>query len=127
MSHASFLCGDPSVFDPAESALVPFDSAEDAWFWCVRASEAIHAGARSGSPINSDWGSRYRPCEAVDVQNVVLRLSRRHILNPHHVRVLSLYGKRRLRPPFASHARHLWFEALHHMTPILQRKGIIIT
>lgn len=126
MSRSSFLCGAPSLFDAEDQAVIPFDSAEAAWFWCVRVSDAIHAGARSGGFINSDWGSRFRPCEAVDIQSVVLRLSRNRILDRNHVRVLGFYGKRRLRPPSSSrNACRLWFEAMDRLTPVLQQKGII--
>lgn len=130
MSHSSFLCNDPSVFaeNPASDTVlseVPFDDAESAWFWCVRTSEAIHSGARTGRYINSTWGSASRPCEAVDIQNIVLRLSRQNTLTERHIRVLSLYGKRNLRPAPHSKARFYWEQAMSSMTPVLQRKGII--
>ncbi len=130
MSHSSFLCNEPSVFAMTPSPdgsihEIPFDDAEAAWFWCVRISDAIHSGARAGRYINTAWGSAQRPCEAVDIQNVVLRLSHQKILTDRHVRVLSLYGKRNLRPAANTGARVYWQQAMNHMTPVLQRKGIV--
>lgn len=144
MSHSSFLCNDPSIYaamppsgtdNHAGINETPFDDAESAWFWCVRVSDAIHNGARTGNAAqnmhatriynNSAWGSASRPCEAVDIQKIVLRLSQENILTERHINVLSLYGKRRLRPAANSKARLYWQQAMNHMTPVLQRKGIV--
>lgn len=124
MTHSSFLGNCPSFYpEPATEdglATQPFTSAESAWFWCVQTSEAIHSGAR----LRSGLASTPRPCEAVDIQNVVLRLVRQKMLGPKHVKALVTYGQRQLRPSHDGHA-HYWHQAMQRMTPILQRKGII--
>ena len=131
MSHSSFLCNDPSVFaEPHDQTRLngetPFDDAETAWFWCIRVSDAIHSGARTSQHVTpSAWGSATRPCEAVDIQKVVLRMAHQKILTDRHINVLSLYGKRRTRPAANSTARLYWQQAMNHLTPALQRKGIV--
>lgn len=131
MSHSSFLCNDPSVFmelprSNTVSAEIPFDDAESAWFWCVRISDAIHSGARSTRDATpSAWGSASRPCEAVDIQKIVLRMAQQKILTERHIHVLTRYGKNHARPAGNSPAYHYWQQAMNHLTPVLQRKGII--
>lgn len=131
MSHSSFLCNDPSVFAKSSGIHTSasenlFDDAETAWFWCIRISDAIHSGARTAQHITpSAWGSATRPCEAVDIQKVVLRMAQQKILTDRHIHVLSLYGKRRMRPAANSPARLYWQQAMNHLTPVLQRKGIV--
>ncbi len=98
----------------------PFADAETAWFWCLETSEAVHSGAR----LRAGMGAVARPCEPVDIQNVVLRLVRQQLLNTAHLRALSLYGKQQLRPKNRDHYT-IWQQAMNRMTPILQRKGII--
>lgn len=131
MSHSSFLCNDPSVFmdSPHPQSVngeIPFHDAEAAWFWCVQVSDAIHSGARNHPDTTpSAWGSTKRPCEAVDIQKVVLRLAQQKILTDRHINVMTRYGKRHLRPAGNSNAHLYWQQAMNHLTPVLQRKGII--
>lgn len=123
MSHSSFLSGDPDLyhtfFDPMPGT-TPFADAEAAWFWCVETSDAIHNGAR----LRAGMGSTPRPCEAVDIQKIVIRLNREQILNDRHIAALVRYGQRQTRPNRMPDT-HIWQQAMNHMTPILQRKGII--
>jgi len=118
MSQSFFLSNEPSLY-PEIPDSEPFHDAEAAWFWCVQTSEAIHSGARMEPGLGTP-----RPCEAVDIQKVVLRLADQKQLNAHHVDALVKYGQRQLRPTRLP-AAHYWHQAMHRMTPILQRKGII--
>lgn len=99
----------------------PFPDAESAWFWCLETSEAVHNGAR----LRAGMGAVSRPCEPVDIQNVVLRLARQQLLNNAHLRALCLYGQQQLRPKHTNTDAVLWHQAMQRMTPVLQRKGII--
>lgn len=109
------VCTDP----PAE----PFDDAESAWFWCVQAQAARHAGARLARGV----GTVPRPCEPLDVLAVVERLARCGALRPPHIRVLAGYGPELLRPcPLrAPGDARTWEAALAVLGPELQAKGIV--
>lgn len=123
MSHSSFLNDESSFYAALPDAVgmaEPFIDAEEAWFWCVQTSEAIHSGIR----LRPGMGSSPRPCEAVDIQKVVLRLADQKMLNDQHVAALCHYGRRKLRPVKPAHLLH-WQQAMQRLTPILQRKGII--
>jgi hypothetical protein len=110
-------------FPTAPARTEPFASAEAAWFWCVETSEALHSGAR----LRAGMGKVSRPCEPVDIQNVILRLARQKLLNDAHLRTLGRYGQRQLRPDPTTGLRDasLWHQAMNRLTPVLQRKGII--
>lgn len=119
MSHSFFLSNEPCFYAGFPDG-EPFANAEAAWFWCVRTSDVIHGGARYEPGQNPP-----RPCEAVDIQKIVLRLADRNILTDRHARVLVTYGRRQQSPSRPVPA-HYWHQAMTHMTPILQRKGIIL-
>jgi hypothetical protein len=100
----------------------PFPDAESAWFWCVQTTEARHEGARQ----RAGHGDTPRPCEAVDIQKVVLRLIDKKLLQEPHVRTLGRYGRAQLRP--SGKIRRdvlLWTQAMQRLTPPLQQKGIV--
>lgn len=110
-----------TVPDPWLAGTQPFPDAESAWFWCLETTEAVHSGAR----MRAGMGAVSRPCEALDIQNVVLRLVRQQLLTTAHLRTLCVYGQRQMTPSFFSSDALLWQQALDRMTPILQQKGII--
>ena len=124
MSHSSFLANEPDFYSDSSLSSTeygqPFADAESAWFWCVQTSEAIHSGAR----LEAGRATTPRPCEAVDIQTVVLRLARQKILSDAHVKALVTYGPRQMRPrrPIPN---ALWQQAMQRITPALQQKGII--
>jgi hypothetical protein len=120
MSHLSFLSSEPDFYSDFACETQPFPDAESAWFWCVQTSEAIHSGAR----LQAGKATTPRPCEAVDIQTVVLRLARDKILSDAHVRALVKYGPRQLRPARNNYGI-LWQQAMERMTPVLQHKGIV--
>lgn len=109
----------------AGSGVVPFDSAEEAWFWFIRAQQAKNDGAR----FAAGQGAMPRPCEPIDILRVLDRLHRNRRLLRDHLLVLRHYGRRDLSPDprrmKEAHAYKLWAEALERMEPILERKGIV--
>jgi hypothetical protein len=120
MSHSSFLSAEPDFYSELAYETQPFPDAESAWFWCVQTSEAIHSGAR----LSAGHATTPRPCEAVDIQTVVLRLARDKVLSDAHVNAMVKYGPRQLRPAQNTYGI-LWQQAMERITPILQHKGIV--
>jgi hypothetical protein len=109
----------------AELSTVPFDTAEEAWFWFIQAQQARNDGARF------IWGAGLfpRPCEPTDILRIVDRLYRKRRLLMDHLLVLRHYGRRMLPPDphriKEGRAHRLWQEALDRIEPVLARKGII--
>lgn len=104
---------------------VPFDSAEEAWFWFIAAQEARNDGARyaAGASLVP------RPCEPTDILKCLERLHRNRRLVMDHLLVLRHYGRRQLAPDArrAKEARAfvLWHEALDRLEDIFIDKGIV--
>ncbi len=109
----------------AGPASVPFGSTEEAWFWFVRAKEARAEGAR----FTAGLGEVPRPCEPLDMLQVVDRLYRQRRLVRDHLTVLVRYGRRREAPDPGNArdagASRLWREALERLDPVLRGKGIV--
>lgn len=108
-----------------EVETVPFDSAEEAWFWFIQAQQARNDGAR----FTMGAGLVPRPCEPADILKVLDRLYRTRRLVIDHFKVLRHYGYRML-PPDPNRIREgrafrLWKEALACLDDVLQRKGIV--
>ncbi len=104
---------------------VPFDSAEQAWFWFIPAQQARVDGARSAPGA----GLVIRPCEPLDILQILDRLYRQRKLTMDHLLVLRHYG-RRLLPPDPRRAQEirgyrLWIEAMEQLAPALEAKKII--
>jgi len=103
----------------------PFACAEEAWFWSVQAHDARAAGARVGAAL----GLVPRPCEPLDVLQVVDRLYRQRRLVRDHLCVLVHYGRRLMAPDpergREARASTLWSEALALIGPALRTKGIV--
>jgi len=104
---------------------VPFETAQEAWFWFIQAQEAKADGAR----ITAGQGLVGRPCEPSDILKVLDRLYRNRILKWDHCLVLRHYGRKQMAPDERyvkeRKAAHLWKEAMTHLYPILLRKNII--
>jgi hypothetical protein len=103
---------------------VPFENAEQAWFWFVRCQMVRRDGARLPSS-----GNMRRPCDPDDIYVAVLALQRRAVLHGSHLNTLGRYGVRG-RPPDPrcreeATAAKLWDEALDRLTTVLRDKGII--
>jgi hypothetical protein len=110
----------------ADLDFVPFNSAEEAWFWSMAGLQARDDGAR---PI-AGMAIKPRPCDPDDLLLVLRRLHQRQRVSAHHVRVLMDYGRQQMPPDGrcreeALDAR-LWDEALDLMVTPLRRKGIIL-
>ncbi len=104
-------------------SLHPFPDAEEAWFWCVSTTEARYGGARQQAGMTETP----RPCEAVDIQKVVLRLADQKLLRLPHLKTLAHYGRIQLRPSGKKQRDTiLWTQAMQRLTPPLQRKGIVL-
>ncbi|GJL84232.1 MAG: hypothetical protein DHS20C02_00070 [Micavibrio sp.] len=104
---------------------MPFESAEEAWFWFIQAQEARNEGARFVNGL----GKAARPCEPVDILKVLDSLYRQRRLLRDHLLVLRHYG-RRLLPPDRKRVKEMrawdiWREALERLEPPLIRKGIV--
>lgn len=104
---------------------VPFDNAEEAWFWFITAQSARNDGAR----VTAGAGLVARPCTPDDIFNVLGRLHRSRRLLIEHMLVLRHYGRRQLAPDprriKEARAFYLWKQAMERMEPLLVRKGIV--
>lgn len=105
--------------------IVPFGSAQEAWFWFVAAMEARADGAR----ITAGKGSMPRPCEPIDILKIVDRLYRTRRLLRDHLMILRYYGRRRM-PPDQYRMREMraykiWNEAMTRMESVFESKGIV--
>jgi hypothetical protein len=103
---------------------VPFESAEQAWFWFVRCQMVRRDGARLPPS-----GNMRRPCDPDDIYVALLALQRRALLHESHLTTLGRYGVRG-HPPDPrcreeATAAKLWNEALDRLTTVLRDKGII--
>jgi len=107
------------------SDVVPFATAEEAWFWTMAGLSARAAGAR----IVAGLGTKPRPCEPDDVVRCLDRLYRQRRIDLEHVRILRIFGERQV-PPDPRHpadrtAHRIWREALDRLEWPLRLKGIV--
>ena len=106
--------------------IMPFDSVQEAWFWFVQAQQARNEGAR----FSAGCGVIARPCEPVDILNILGRLHRQRMITRDHLLVLRHYGRRQMAPDSYRakevRAYHIWHEALERLQPALERKGIVV-
>ncbi len=106
---------------------IPFDRVEDVWFWFIAAQQAKNDGARYVAGASTVP----RPCEPLDILNILDRLYRQRRLVRDHLLVLRHYGRRNMAPDpdriKERRAYSLWNEALDRMTPPLMKKGILCT
>ncbi len=104
---------------------IPFESAQEAWFWFISAQEAKASGAR----IVAGSGLFPRPCEPIDILKAVDQLHRKRRLVRDHLLVLRHYGRRHMAPDprRAKEARAdaLWEEALERLEEVLIAKKIV--
>lgn len=112
-------------FPASPDKAVPFDSAEEAWFWFIAAQAARNDGARFVAGL----GACSRPCEPVDILKILDRLYRNRRLLMDHLLVLRHYGRRNMAPDprriKEARAHGLWVEALDRLETPLQKKGIV--
>lgn len=109
----------------ADVETIPFDSAEEAWFWFMQAQQARNDGAR----FVVGQGLVPRPCEPMDILKILDRLHRNRRLLLDHFRVLRHYGLRMMPPddrrPREFVAAKLWREALERIGVAMESKGLL--
>ena len=115
----------PSDLPPPAVLGVPFESTEEAWFWFIDARAAqIDGAVRHSRP-----GAQPRPCEPVDILNILNRLYRDRRMTIEHLRVLKHYGDRHTPPtparPSERAAAALWDQAIERLTECFIRHGIV--
>ena len=103
---------------------VPFSTAEEAWFWYIRAQKARRDGLRFDGPrLHS------RPCDPDDIYRTLISLRQGGKVRRAHVDVLARFGFREQPPDPRCRDEQvparLWDEALDRMATVLRRKGII--
>ena len=105
---------------------IPFNDAQEAWFWFIQAQAAKNDGAR----FAAGQGLYPRPCEPIDILRILDSLYRQRRLQMDHLKVLRHYGRRQMAPDLRrtkeTRAHEIWREALTIMEPVLERKGIIL-
>jgi len=103
----------------------PFVTAEEAWFWFIRAQQARDDGAH----IERGRAEVPRPCEPDDIYRAVKSLAEKKTIGRRHIEVLHVYGTLLRAPdkrcveetrPFV-----FWDEALDRLTTVLRIKEII--
>ena len=101
----------------------PFDSSEEAWFWCCLCESLGHARGRGGHRTIT------RPCESSDIVIAVKRLLKSGLISSEQAYILSKYGTRQMppHPNFGDNPRlcKLWDNALSFLDNILRQKGIV--
>lgn len=105
--------------------VVPFENAEDAWFWFIRCQRLRRAGAR----LSDGPGKTSRPCDPDDIYRAVRELAAERRLGREHLNVLARFGLRESPPDTRcreeSRAARLWAESLDSLAGVLKRKAII--
>ena len=103
----------------------PFRSAEEAWFWTMKALMARRDGAR----YTANRGLVPRPCVPDDVVRCLDTLYRRRRIDLVHARILRIWGERGIAPnPSYTGERcdaRLWREAIDRLEWPLRVKGIV--
>lgn len=109
----------------SQATSVPFNDAQEAWFWFMRAQRARIEGAK----MRSDKATIIRPCEPDDIYRALKELVRVHILGRYHLKVLVSFGAAQCAPDGRireqERASRLWDEALDRLTTVLRKKGIV--
>ena len=112
--------------DPAQARLQPrpFRSAEEAWFWTMRAIVARREGRR---PLVSES----RPCRPDDILKCLDQLYRHRRIDLLHARILRIWGERQTTPnPAYSRERcdwRIWREAISRLEWPLRAKGFVVS
>ena len=111
--------------DNEHEGTVPFTSAEEVWFWFIDAQIAKEEGIKmmAGASLYP------RPCEPVDILNILDRLYRNRKLLRDHLLILRHYGRRKMAPdPYRvkeQRAYLIWQEALDILGEVFASKGIM--
>ena len=105
--------------------LVPFTTAEEAWFWFVNSERARREGAR----LTEGLELTARPCEPDDIYRAVMALHVAGRIQARHLKVLAAYGWRGSSPDRRVLEERpdlvLWDDVLDRLTTVLAEKGIV--
>jgi hypothetical protein len=121
------MCQETSKsLSPIESPRpVPFDSAEEAWFWFIRCQKMRSEGVK----YRPATLMMPRPCEPVDVYCVAKKLHQVRRLTDLHLGALARFGMLECPPDPRNREEQLsatlWDEALDRMLTPLRIKGIV--
>lgn len=98
----------------------PFASADEAWFWTVRACQRLGVADRLPLVVA-------RPCGPDDVIRALDLLYREGSINPSHARALRRWGEKQVAPTASGQAAEatLWNEAMQLLDGVLRPKGIV--
>lgn len=104
---------------------VPFDNAEEVWFWFCACLQARGEGLRS----KSDYNGEIRPCETADIYRIIKRLKSSGYLNGRHLRVMYCWGALHCPPYYDRRAKRseirLWCDAMSLLESVFRSKNII--
>ena len=104
---------------------VPFNTAEDAWFWTIAALDARRHGAKSRPA-----GVAPRPCDPDDVVKCLDQLYRQRRIDLVHAAVLHRWGVLSYAPrqsvPSERADAILWREAMDRLGAALRAKGVVV-
>lgn len=111
---------------PASQApSLPFDNAEEAWFWFMRCQRA----RRDGAAFRDSAGILQRPCDPDDIYRAVVALRRQGVLSVAHLAALARFGIADRAPDprrdDESTPARWWEEALERLATVLRSKGIV--
>ena len=98
--------------------MVPFRSAEDAWFWTMA---RLIARRDRAQPLDGPP----RPCTPDDVVLVLDRLIKAGTLHRHHAIVLATWGELGMQPGGTGQEQHEWTQAIIALDAPLRIKGIV--
>ena len=97
---------------------LPFDNAEEAWFWFMSWRLIVEDG---GTP---SFEGRGRPCMPLDMLACLRRLVKPGRLTRRQLQVLAGFGRRLETPAHQPFAR-LWDEGMARLEELFRAKGIL--
>ena len=103
---------------PESGCEMPFNNAEEAWFWFMSWRLVVEDG---GAPGHEGRG---RPCTPFDMLACLRRLAAPGLLTRRHLQVLARSG-RRLEAPVHGPLARLWAEGMARLEGLLRAKGIV--
>ena len=111
--------------DRFHQTAVPFESAQEAWFWFILAQDAKNDGAR----VTAGQALIPRPCEPTDILQTLDRLYRNRLIKWEHCLTLRHFGRKQIAPDVRyvkeRKTAKLWDEAMARLEPALVRKNIV--
>lgn len=104
---------------------VPFENAEEVWFWFCSSVSARGDGLRS----KSDYWGKLRLCELADIHNIIKAMKRNHHLSNRHLRIMIKWGTEQISPFYERSAKRseirLWEEGVKNFEIYLKHKKIL--